>query len=137
MTQLRSFAQTFTVTEIFLAGLAGAGTFVLDRFLLSALFLLVLYWPVRWLAHGRPSVRTPMDWPILFLVVVRAPITLWATALPEVTRSQVMRLLADIGLFFGGPRRTSVLAVLDAESEPEIAPTQGDWATQPGLTASV
>ncbi len=100
MNQLRSFAHLLTTTEIFLAGAAVAAVFVTDRALLPALILLALYWPIRWLAHGRPSVRTPVDWPLLFLLAVMVPVTLWATALPELTQPQVMRFVAGIGFLY-------------------------------------
>ncbi len=100
MNQLRPIAQFLTTTEIFLAGAALAAVFVTDRALLPALIVLAVYWPIRWLAHGRPSVRTPVDWPLLFLVAVMVPVTLWATALPELTQPQVMRFGAGIGFLY-------------------------------------
>ncbi|MBP8110230.1 MAG: O-antigen ligase family protein [Caldilineaceae bacterium] len=100
MKALRPIAQFLTTTEIFLAGAAVGAVFVTDRALLPALIALALYWPIRWLAHGRPSVRTPVDWPLLFLVAVMVPVTLWATALPDLTQPQVMRFGAGIGFLY-------------------------------------
>ena len=45
-------------------------------------------------------VRTPLDWPVLLLVVM-AGVSLLVTALPEVTRVQVMRLGAGLAGLYG------------------------------------
>jgi putative inorganic carbon (HCO3(-)) transporter len=54
---------------------------------------------LRWLAVGRPIVRTPLDLPVALLIVM-LPVTLWATSLPETTIVQVLRLLTGIGLYY-------------------------------------
>jgi len=35
-----------------------------DRLLIPALVVTVLFWPIRWLAYRRLSVRTAGDWPV-------------------------------------------------------------------------
>lgn len=70
-----------------------------ERLLPVALVVAALFWIVRWLAHRRLSVRTPADLPILLLIVLM-PVTLWATALPAVTRLQVSRLLAGVACYY-------------------------------------
>ncbi len=72
---------------------------VLTRALPIALGAAILFWAIRWLAFGRPTVRTPGDWPIGLLVLM-IPVTLWATALPDVTRVQVYRLSVGIALYY-------------------------------------
>ena len=57
------------------------------------------FWPLRWLANGRLSVRTPADWGIAVLLLM-IPVTLWATALPDTTLVQVYRLLTGIALYY-------------------------------------
>lgn len=57
------------------------------------------FWILRWIGRGRPSFSTPADWSI-FLLVVMIPVTIWATALPEKTIPQVLRLLTGIALYY-------------------------------------
>ena len=64
-----------------------------------AVLIALLFWPLRWLVKGRPSVRTPIDIPVLVLMLM-VPVTLWATALPQRTLPQVTRLVAGIFLFY-------------------------------------
>ena len=66
---------------------------------LSALALPVLLipWAVRWKIYGRPTVRTPMDAPILCLLVM-APVSVWASALPHVSLPKLLGIL--LGVFF-------------------------------------
>jgi putative inorganic carbon (HCO3(-)) transporter len=76
--------------------LAGAAV---TRSLPVVVAVALLFWPIRWLAAGRLSVRTPGDWAVGLLLLM-VPVTLWATALPEVTRPQVYRLLTGIALYY-------------------------------------
>lgn len=85
--------------EIWLVGGAIAGSVAMPRFLPVAVGVAAAFWLVRWMAAGRLSVRTPADWPISLLVVM-VPVTLWATALPEETIPQVLRLLTGAALFY-------------------------------------
>lgn len=64
-----------------------------------AVLIALLFWPVRWIANGRPSRRTPVDFGITILVLM-IPVTLWATALPEKTIPQVYRLALGILFFY-------------------------------------
>ena len=75
------------------------GSIAVERLLPVALVVAACFWLVRWLAYGRPTVRTPGDWAIGLLVVM-IPVTLWATALPEVTRPEVLRLLMGLALYY-------------------------------------
>lgn len=92
--------------------------FLSARALPWAVILAVVFWPIRWLAFRQWTRRTPLDWPILILMLL-APVTLWATALPDVTWPQVYRLLGGIGLYYalvnfpvGWPSTTNFLAGL-------------------------
>jgi putative inorganic carbon (HCO3(-)) transporter len=58
-----------------------------------------LFWIIRWLAYGRVSIRTPVDWAMALLALM-LPVTLWVTTLPEVTRPQVYRLLSGVALYY-------------------------------------
>jgi putative inorganic carbon (hco3(-)) transporter len=60
-----------------------------------ALFLIA----IRWYGERKLSVRTPVDTPVILLVAT-LPVTLYATAFPETTIPQVLRLLAGLALFY-------------------------------------
>jgi putative inorganic carbon (HCO3(-)) transporter len=85
------------------------GALVIERLLPVALIVALGFWPVRWLAHGEPTVRTPGDW-AAGLLIVTIPTTLWATALPEITRTQALWLLMGLALFYAVVNWTSSTA---------------------------
>jgi putative inorganic carbon (HCO3(-)) transporter len=85
--------------EIFAVSLVVALSFISARLLPFALGTIGLFWLIRWLACGSLSVRTPADWPVGLLVFM-ALVTLWATALPQLTVPQVLRLGTGIGMFY-------------------------------------
>jgi len=96
---IRDLARRLTALELPLVGLAVAGCLVSDRLLLPTLGLALLCWGLHWLAYGAPRRRTPADLPIIGLVLL-LPMTLWITALPDVTHVQVLRLLVGIALYY-------------------------------------
>ncbi len=69
------------------------------RLLPWAIGLAALFWPLRWAATGRMSLRTPADWPVLALAAT-LPVTLWTTVLPDKTLPQVWHLLAGLAAFY-------------------------------------
>lgn len=76
-----------------------AASIIWPRLLPAAVATAAFFWIIRWIAYGRPSVRTPGDWAIILLVLM-LPVTLWATALPDVTNTQVLRILTGIALYY-------------------------------------
>lgn len=96
---LRRGAARLAAAEVPVVGLAVAAGVVTARALPWALPVAAAFWALRWVAHGRPGVRTPADWGIVLLLLM-VPVTLWATALPEVTRPQVYRLLGGVALYY-------------------------------------
>jgi putative inorganic carbon (hco3(-)) transporter len=68
-------------------------------FLPAAIAIAVIFWVIRWLAYQRLSVRTPADLPVALLSIMIL-VTLYATAMPDVTTPQVFRLLSGIALFY-------------------------------------
>ncbi len=96
---MQRLAQWLVKWEIGVATAAVLGSFISARFLPWALGVLLLFWPLRWLAYRRFTQRTPADWPIVGLALL-VPVTLWATALPEVTQPQVLRLLVGMGWYY-------------------------------------
>jgi len=100
MTQvIRKAADRIASLEIWIIALCLVAGFVSSKLLFLAIIVGGAFWLVRWLGSGRLSVRTPADWPILLLLVMTL-ITLWVTALPEVTYPQVYRLLSGIILYY-------------------------------------
>lgn len=85
--------------ELWLVGAGVLAGFISARALPWTVVLAAAFWPVRWLAFRRFTLRTAADWPLLVLCLLM-PMTLWATALPDVTWPQVERLLAGIGLYY-------------------------------------
>jgi putative inorganic carbon (HCO3(-)) transporter len=97
--RIRSAAAKLAVAEIWPVALLVAAGVAIMRLLPVAIAGAAVFWLVRWLAHGRLTVRTPGDW-AMGLLVLTIPVTLWATALPEVTRPQVYRLLNGLALYY-------------------------------------
>ena len=96
---IRPFAARLAAIELPVLALLVIGSIAVERLLPAALVVAAGFWLVRWLAYGRPTVRTPGDWPIGLLVIM-VPVTLWATALPDVTRGEVLRLLMGVALYY-------------------------------------
>lgn len=92
-------AQRVAALEVW--GVAGAVaiSIVFPQYLIVSLAVAAVFWPVRWLAKRHLTIRTPADWALLLLLVM-IPVTLWATALPETTQPQVLRLLTGIALYY-------------------------------------
>ena len=65
----------------------------------AAVITAAFFWPLRWLAYGHWSVRTPGDFAILLLLLTSA-ISWWITPLPQITQPQVYRLLSGIALYY-------------------------------------
>ena len=99
MVAVRGSAAAIARHEIWVVPLGIVAGAVSARFFPAALAIAALFWGVRWLAYGRLTVRTPADWPIGLLLLM-LPVTLWATALPDVTRPQVWQLLAGVALYY-------------------------------------
>jgi putative inorganic carbon (HCO3(-)) transporter len=62
--------------------------------------LIAALWLVRWLGRGTPTVRTPLEWPVV-LMLLMVPVTFYATTDRPVTFVQVSRLLAGLALAYG------------------------------------
>ena len=98
-TSLQDAAKLLSSLEIWIVTGAVALSMVMTSLLPWAVLLALLFWPVRWIAYGRPSKRTPVDFGIALLLIM-IPVTLWATALPEKTIPQVYRLALGILFFY-------------------------------------
>ena len=100
MTIIRYLARWIADHEIWLLALIIPLLLFPSRFSHLGLFLIPLPWLCRWIGLGHLTRRTPLDLPILLLLLM-IPVTLWTTALPEITRPAVHKLLAGIALFYG------------------------------------
>jgi len=96
---LRKTVRALASAEIWLVSLFVVAGIVSARALPWTLVVAGVFWLVRWLAYGRPSIRTPADWSIVFLLLM-IPVTLWATAQPETTRPLIYRLLVGVALYY-------------------------------------
>lgn len=90
------------LSELEIVCLLVAAPFLLFPSTLSvpALLILLLPWLARWRAMGRPTVRTPMDIPILCMLLM-LPVSLWASALPEVSLSKLLGIILGLAFFYG------------------------------------
>ena len=79
-----------------------ATPFLLFPSLLSvgALLLLLVPWLLRWRVRGSPTVRTPMDVPILCLLLT-VPVAVWASALPQESLRKLLGILLGVAFFYG------------------------------------
>jgi len=137
MKQIRDFAIYLASIEIWPVGLFVAASFISARLLPVALVIAALFWLIRWLAYGKLSYRTLADWPV-FLLFLMMPVTLWATSLPEITVTQVYRLLTGIAIYYAianwtTTRRRLSLVVTGAVATGLIlalsAPLSVTWST--------
>lgn len=85
--------EPWLVAPLLIAGLAA------PRMLGPALAVAALFWLVRWIAWGRPTIPSAAN-PAVAVLALMIPVSLWVTALPDVTREQVLWLLAGIALFY-------------------------------------
>jgi len=85
--------------EIFIVGGLTAATFLSRRLLPLPVVAFVVFALLRLVAERRLLRRTPLD-PAILLLVLMIPVTLWATALPEVTVPQIWRLLDGVALYY-------------------------------------
>ncbi len=96
---MRKFIELLLTLEIgFVAGLV-ALAFLISWTLPWAVAAALAFALLRWLLTRRLTLRTPMDGPVLLILLmtgVSARISAW----PEVTLPQVYRLLSGIGLFY-------------------------------------
>ena len=99
MGTIKSISRNLLRIEIFIV----AGTIGISMVFISllpyALAITALFWVLRWLGFGYPSNRTPADWAIGLLMIMGF-VSLWVTAIPDITHPQVYRLFLGVGLYF-------------------------------------
>ncbi len=99
MGRLRRLAQTLADYELLPVAVATALSTVWEGLLPYAVAAILLCALIRWIGTGRVIPRTGPDLGVLILLAM-AGVSLWVTTQPEVTLTQVMRLLVGIGLFY-------------------------------------
>jgi putative inorganic carbon (hco3(-)) transporter len=97
--KLRQLGSTLADYELWIVGMVVLASMLKQDLLPIAVGVLIFFWLVRWIGFGRLSLRTPVDLPIIYILLMM-PVTLWATALPDKTIWQVLRLMTGIGLFY-------------------------------------
>ena len=106
--QLRAIPIFFASLEIWPVAFCIAASIASERALPLALAVAGAFLLIRSIAYCRLTVRTPADWAVaLFLLML--PVTLWATALPDITRPQVYRILTGIALYYAIVNWTTTL----------------------------
>jgi putative inorganic carbon (hco3(-)) transporter len=132
---LRHICSSLVSTELWVVGGMVAASIAFPRFLPAAVITAAFFWPLRWLAYGRWSVRTPGDIAILLLLLTAA-VSWWITPLPQITHLQVYRLLSGIALYYtlvntcGTPQRLRLLIwgfSLGGLALALLAPFSVDW----------
>lgn len=96
---VRAFLSRLCDTELPVMAALVALAVVSERFLLPAAGVALLYRALNWAGRGSPAVRTPGLWPALGLLLL-LPVSLSVTAFPRATWTEVLRVLAGMGLFF-------------------------------------
>ncbi|TKJ31570.1 MAG: hypothetical protein CEE40_00675 [Chloroflexi bacterium B3_Chlor] len=66
----------------------------------AALLILLAPWLLRWRARGRPTVRTPMDIPILCMLLM-VPVAVWSSALPQESLRKLLGIILGVAFFYG------------------------------------
>jgi putative inorganic carbon (HCO3(-)) transporter len=96
---VRRVAGLIAQHEIWPVAFMVAASFVWSSLLPAAVLTAAVFFIVRWIAYGRLTKRTAVDWPVI-LILITAIITAWVTALPSKTNPQVFRLLSGVAIFY-------------------------------------
>ncbi len=97
---MKRFAAWVADRELWLLAPAVAMATFVTRLAPWGLGLIAVLWLVRWIARGRPSVRTCIDLPAILLLLT-IPVTLWASTDRAVSLTEVYRLLGGLALAYG------------------------------------
>jgi putative inorganic carbon (HCO3(-)) transporter len=97
--QIQFVARRLASIEIWPVALLAGASLISPRALPWALGVAGLFWVVRYLACGRLSARTAVDWPVAALALM-LPVSLWVTPLPEITRTAAGYVLLGIALLY-------------------------------------
>jgi putative inorganic carbon (HCO3(-)) transporter len=96
----RRSGRWITRHELWLLAIAAPFLLFPNRWTPLAFGLIMLTWLGRWLALGRLTRRTPMDIPVLFLVVMATGAYLISAA-PELSRAKFWGIILQVAVFYG------------------------------------
>ena len=99
LTTIQKTASHLARFEIWSVAFFVAASMAWPRLLPAALGVGIIFWIIRYIAYHRLSIRTPIDGSavVLFLTIL---VTLYFTALPELSNQQSLRLLTGMILFY-------------------------------------
>ena len=97
--KIKAFSSSLIGGEFWLMALAVVAGLVSSRLLPAAVVTALALAGLRWISSGKLSMRTPVDLPVIILLLC-ALVTMLVTAFPQTTVPQVWRLLSGIGLFY-------------------------------------
>ena len=97
--RLRAWTRILADKEIWLVGGLVLASAVYERLLPVCIVVGVAFWAIRWLGYQHLSRRTSADWSIL-VVVLALPVTIVVTAMPDVSKPQIYRLLSGVLLYY-------------------------------------
>jgi putative inorganic carbon (hco3(-)) transporter len=96
---IREFTGYITRLEVWLLVAAIGLGMLSSRLLLAGIGAAVLLFAMRWYNTGKISRRTPVDAAVV-LMAATIPITVFASAIPQTTIPQVLRLVSGIAIFY-------------------------------------
>jgi putative inorganic carbon (hco3(-)) transporter len=96
---VRSYFTIMASYEIWILAPLVAASMLSARLLPVAVGAALLFWVMRWLGTEKLTVRTPIDLPVAFLLLV-LPVIGIVTVIPEKTIPQILRLISGIALFY-------------------------------------
>ena len=101
---LRRIARRIASLELWIVALGVAPVLIFDAWMPTWLIVLVLasipgLWLVRWIGHGTPIRPTPLDVPILVLLMM-VPVGVWAAAAGSPALPEVYRIVLGVALFY-------------------------------------
>jgi putative inorganic carbon (hco3(-)) transporter len=96
---VRSYFTSMVRYEIWIVAPLVAATMLSARLLPVAVGAALLFWLMRWIGTGKLTVRTPIDLPVAFLLLV-LPVVVIVTVIPDKTIPQILRLISGIALFY-------------------------------------
>ncbi len=65
----------------------------------AALAAVPALWVIRWLGHGSPIRATPLDLPVLIMLLM-VPVGVWAAATKSLSLPQIYRVVLSVALFY-------------------------------------
>ncbi len=96
---MRAFAQTVARFEALIIAPLILLTMRSSALIVPTLIIAALLWGIRWLATGRLSKATPIDLPLIGLLIMLG-VSWFVSAYPALTQPQILRVLLGITLFY-------------------------------------